>query len=268
MAIKFIQLGRLQPELMHRFTAERQIMARLQHPNVTQILDGGLHDGQPYLVMEYVKGEPFKHDLRTPRREQLNRFMAVCGAVGHAHDNLILHRDIKPDNILVTAAGVPKLLDFGIAKLMETVGSGDTLTAAGAAPFTLQYAAPEVVVGKPATVRSDLYALGVLLYELITGRRPYQLKGMPIAEAAQLLPVIFNRFDALLVPSAPGEAPAGLDFTGDAIMNRIWSYLGVPCVSLPFATGANGLPIGVQIVGAQGEDEKVLSVAAWAEAKL
>ena len=88
------------------------------------------------------------------------------------------------------------------------------------------------------------------------------------AEAAQLLPVIFNRFDALLVPSAPGEAPAGLDFTGDAIMNRIWSYLGVPCVSLPFATGANGLPIGVQIVGAQGEDEKVLSVAAWAEAKL
>ncbi|MEQ9642932.1 MAG: amidase [Alphaproteobacteria bacterium] len=88
------------------------------------------------------------------------------------------------------------------------------------------------------------------------------------AEAAQMLPVIFNRFDAMLVPSAPGEAPKKLDFTGDAIMNRIWSYLGVPCVSLPFATGGNGLPVGVQLVGAQGDDEKVLSVAAWAEARL
>ena len=231
-AIKFVQLASLQPELVQRFTAERQIMARLQHGNITQILDGGVHEGQPYLVMEYVDGLPFRHDPKVPRSQQLRRFAAVCDAVAHAHNNLILHRDLKPDNILVNAEGVPKLLDFGVAKLMETVSSTEALTVAGATPYTLQYAAPELVDGQPATVRTDIYALGVLLYELITDRRPYQLRALSLGQALATLkrgpeqpPTTGDSDLDLIITTAMHPDPGRRYASAAALQDDIWRLL-------------------------------------------
>src|SRR6185436_4361303 len=155
-----------------------RILARLQHANIATILDGGTtEEGQPYLAMEYVEGRPITayceaHDLGT--RQRLVMFTAVCGAVQYAHQNLIVHRDLKPDNILVTADGTPKLLDFGIAKLLAAGLDPDTAPTATMVPMmTPDYASPEQVRGEAVTTSSDIYSLGVVLYELLTGRRPY-----------------------------------------------------------------------------------------------
>jgi non-specific serine/threonine protein kinase/serine/threonine-protein kinase len=178
-ALKLVQVGDDSEETVERFRRERQILAGLDHPNVARLLDGGAtDDGRPYFVMELVQGKPIDRycdhkDLGV--RERLEIFRSVCGAVQYAHRNLIVHRDIKPGNILVTDEGVPKLLDFGIAKILRSgeVGGGATVTQAQAmTPF---YASPEQVKGEPITTSSDVYSLGVLLYELLTGRRPYAL---------------------------------------------------------------------------------------------
>jgi non-specific serine/threonine protein kinase/serine/threonine-protein kinase len=180
-ALKLVRGGAASDYLERRFRQERQILARLQHPNIAAILDGGTTDeGDPYLVMEHVEGRPLtvycsEEGLGT--RERLVIFGAVCGAVQYAHQNLVVHRDLKPDNILVTAEGTPKLLDFGIAKLLAAGVDPDTAPTATLLPMmTPEYASPEQVKGEPVTTASDVYSLGVVLYELLAGRRPYAVK--------------------------------------------------------------------------------------------
>ncbi len=178
-AVKILGSGPGRRDLVARFRAERQILAQLEHPNIAWLLDGGAtDDGRPYLVMEHVSGLPIdlycdEHRLSTAGRLRL--FLKVCGAVRFAHQNLVVHRDLKPANILVTPEGEPKLLDFGIAKLLEPESLDLTVaaTAPGLSPLTPRYASPEQVSDRPVTALSDVYSLGVLLYELLTGHRPY-----------------------------------------------------------------------------------------------
>jgi non-specific serine/threonine protein kinase/serine/threonine-protein kinase len=191
-AIKIVKRGMDTASIVRRFHRERQILAGLSHPNITALLDGGTTpDGLPYFVMEYVEGRPIaeycdNHRLST--RQRLDLFRDVCAAVHYAHQNLVVHRDLKPDNILVTADGVPKLLDFGIAKILNlgvTAGAGE-LTAA-IRLMTPEYASPEQVRGEPVTTSTDVYSLGVLLYQLLTGHRPYRLKTRTPQEIAKAI---------------------------------------------------------------------------------
>jgi serine/threonine-protein kinase len=163
--------------LRERFLRERDILARLSHPNIAQLHEGGVSaDGLPYFTLERVEGEPITRwcDARKAAiRERLQILVKVCDAVQYAHRNLVVHRDIKPTNILVTAQGEPKLLDFGIAKFLDGEPDGAQMTDAHARPMTREYAAPEQVLAQPITTVTDVYALGVLLYELLCGRLPY-----------------------------------------------------------------------------------------------
>jgi non-specific serine/threonine protein kinase/serine/threonine-protein kinase len=179
-AIKLVKGGLKTRELLRRFHSERQILANLQHPNIARLFEAGATpDGLPFFVMEYVEGRPIdgyadEHNLSVAQRLKL--FLAVCSAVSHAHRGLVIHRDIKPGNILVTEEGEPKLLDFGIAKLLDAADSADqTATATLFRAMTPEYASPEQVRGEPITTATDVYSLGVLLYELLTGERPYKL---------------------------------------------------------------------------------------------
>ncbi len=177
-AIKVVRRGMDTDAVLKRFRQERQILAGLDHPNIARLLDGGnTQDGLPYLVMEYVEGEPVTawcERRALPLRDRVALLRTICGAVQFAHQNLVVHRDLKPGNILVTADGAPKLLDFGVAKLLNPEVAGQTLdlTAAAVRVFTPEYASPEQVRGDRITTASDVYSLGVLLHELLTGRRP------------------------------------------------------------------------------------------------
>ncbi|MEM1436516.1 MAG: serine/threonine-protein kinase [Pseudomonadota bacterium] len=185
-AIKFIQAAFASRATRQRFDTERQVMAELSHPAITQLLDGGTVQNQPYLVMEYIEGKPFSYDPALPRDRVLDRFLTVCDAVAHAHARLVLHRDLKPANILIDGAGRPKLLDFGVAKLLQSLGkSQPELTSVAGLPITPNYTAPECLNGAAASVASDVYALGVLLQEVTTGTRPYELAGSSLIEAQQ-----------------------------------------------------------------------------------
>jgi non-specific serine/threonine protein kinase/serine/threonine-protein kinase len=168
-AIKLVRGGEM---LVQRFRQERQILASLEHPNVARLIDGGTTtDGLPYLVMEYVEGTPIDDFARAlPIAEKLRLFLQLCDAVQYAHRSLVIHRDLKPANVLVTAEGVVKLLDFGIAKLqLETPRADATATRL----MTPQYASPEQLLGRAVTTASDVYSLGVILFELLTGSRPF-----------------------------------------------------------------------------------------------
>jgi serine/threonine protein kinase/tetratricopeptide (TPR) repeat protein len=178
-AVKIVDSAPIHGDLGLRFRAERQILASLNHANIARLLDAGeTEDGYPYLVMEYVHGEPV--DRYCDRQQldltaRLNLFLEICNAVQYAHQNLIVHRDLKPANILVTAEGAPKLLDFGIAKLLDTGEAAAVLalTRMNDRLLTPEYASPEQILGRQVTTASDVYALGVVLYELLTGLRPY-----------------------------------------------------------------------------------------------
>jgi serine/threonine-protein kinase len=170
-------------KMLERFRSERQILANLSHPDIARLLDGGTtSDGTPYLVMEYVEGVPLEEYRRANElsvEKKLQLFLRVCAAVEYAHKNLVVHRDIKPGNVLVTEDGSPKLVDFGIAKLMEG-GSGAT-TQPAARLMTPEYASPEQLRGEPITTATDVYGLGVLLYELLSGMHPFaEQSGSPI----------------------------------------------------------------------------------------
>lgn len=176
-AIKILRRGLDTDDIVQRFRSERQILAILDHPNIARLLDGGsTDDGLPYFVMEYIEGEPI-NDYCDERKlnisERLRLFQGVCAAVSYAHRNLVIHRDIKPGNVLVTKDGVPRLLDFGIAKLLSARNSAPERTRPGVHPLTPDYASPEQVRGEAITTASDVYSLGILLYELITGRIPH-----------------------------------------------------------------------------------------------
>ncbi len=185
-AIKLIH-GHGSDEIARRFVHERRILAQLEHPFIARLLDGGTtDDGRPYFVMEHVEGERIDHYCDTRAysiRQRLELFSKVCEAVAFAHLNLVVHRDIKPSNILVTEDAIPKLLDFGVAKLLATESAPETTT--GLAPMTLSYASPEQLMGEAITTASDLYSLGVLLYSLLTGRLPWDLD---LATAPSLRP--------------------------------------------------------------------------------
>jgi eukaryotic-like serine/threonine-protein kinase len=187
-AIKLIDLPLATDLFRERFRQERQILAGLQHPYIARLLDGGVtSEGEPYLAMEYVEGVPinrFCQDKALTTKQRLELFESVCEAVQYAHQNLVVHRDLKPDNILVVQDGTPRLLDFGTAKLLspsQNLSEGQ-FTRHGYQSFTPQYASPEQVLGNPVTTASDTYSLGVLLYLLLTGTLPYELKEFTTAE--------------------------------------------------------------------------------------
>ena len=189
-AIKLLRHHAASASTIERFRRERQILATLSHPNIASLLDGGLtHDGQPWFAMEVIEGESITHwcDARViPVAKRLELFRQVCAATQYAHQSLIIHRDLKPGNILVTTDGQVKLLDFGIAKLLPS-GTEDesdaSLTRMGARAFTPDYASPEQLTGLPVGTPSDVYALGVVLYELLAGRRPLELRTLSAADA-------------------------------------------------------------------------------------
>ena len=181
-AIKVLRRGMDTDDILRRFRNERQILASLNHPNIANLYDGGTTpDGLPYFVMEYVEGLRLlqyvdKHQLSV--NERLELFRKICAAVQYAHQNLIIHRDLKPNNILVTHGGEVKLLDFGVAKLVnpELTGGSITETRANQRVMTPEYASPEQVRGQHVTTATDIYSLGVILYELLTGTKPYKLR--------------------------------------------------------------------------------------------
>lgn len=179
-ALKLLKPGFASRALLSRFARERRILARLAHPNIARLIDAGVTgEGHPYLVLEYVNGLPiteYADSNGLDTRQRLLLMLQVCAAVTHAHNNLIVHRDLKPTNILVTPSGQVYLLDFGVAKLLDDVAEeAADLTRTGVQAFTLHYAAPEQLRGEPATTQTDVYALGVILYELLTGTSPYRI---------------------------------------------------------------------------------------------
>ncbi len=190
-ALKLVSPDAGGEEIIARFYTERQILAGLQHPGIARLLDGGVSDdGWPYIVMEYVEGERIDrycdhHQLSL--RERLELFRRVCHAVQFAHQNLVVHRDIKPGNILMTAEGHPRLLDFGIAKVLDSGRPDAGLTMSGLAPMTPSYASPEQIRNQPITTACDVYALGMLLYRLLTGRPAYRLEGLGFHEIVELI---------------------------------------------------------------------------------
>ena len=190
-AIKLINPGLGGETIRRRFRNEMQILADLNHPNIARLFDGGqTPDGVPYLVMEYVEGSPINHycnDRNLSTEQRLKLFCTVCDAVQYAHQHLVIHRDIKPGNILVTSEGLPKLVDFGIAKLLDNGKSIPDATTTVMPFMTPQYASPEQVYGLSATTATDIYSLGVVLYELLTGRSPYRLKSRVPHELAQAI---------------------------------------------------------------------------------
>jgi len=192
-AIKLVTPGFDSEDALRRFRTERQVLASLDHPNIARLLDGGTTaEGLPYLVMEFVEGQLIDEYCRRQGlslNQRLALFRTTCEAVQYAHQNLVIHRDLKPSNILVTPAGTVKLLDFGIAKLLhpEFMPGTAGLTRAGLRPLTPDYASPEQVRGDPMTTVSDVYSLGVLLYQLLTGRLPYSTAGRSLAEVEKTI---------------------------------------------------------------------------------
>jgi len=211
-AIKMIRTGVLGEAAVRRFHRERQILADLDHPGITRLLDGGTSaSGRPYLVMEYVEGVPIdrwcdERDLSLEQRVRL--FLEVTAAVEYAHRKLVVHRDIKHGNILVTGEGAPKLLDFGIARILEDDAGGAASAATADGAMTPDYASPEQVRGEAVTTATDVYSLGVLLYRLLTGQPPYALAGSSAVERLQS------------ICEVEPERPSGVVRGGDAGAKR------------------------------------------------
>jgi non-specific serine/threonine protein kinase/serine/threonine-protein kinase len=235
-AIKVVKRGLESEFLLSRFANERQILAHFDHPYVTKFFDTGLTaDGRPYFVMEFVAGQQidvYCDANRLGTRARLELFLKVCAGVEYAHRNLVVHRDLKPRNILVTADGDPKLLDFGIAKIMEQDPVTGTLhaTVTLVRMMTPAYASPEQARGEPVSTSSDVYSLGVLLYELLTGHAPYRLGGRTPHEAAEVickaeptLPSTVVRRTEPADPSSGSEAvtPDSISATRDARLARL-----------------------------------------------
>ncbi len=189
-AIRVVKRGLDTEDVLRRFRNERQILAGLHHANIAQLLDGGTSvEGTPYFVMEYVEGLPllkFCDENRLSTNERLDLFKIICSAVQHAHQNLVIHRDLKPSNILVTHNGEVKLLDFGVAKFLNPEMMGDlSQTQTQFRVMTPEYASPEQIRGEHLTTASDIYSLGVILYELLTGERPFKFEGKSFEQMHQ-----------------------------------------------------------------------------------
>jgi len=207
-ALKRVRSGLDTADVLERFRAERQILATLDHPLIARLFDGGTaDDGVPYLVMELVRGVPLDRycdERRLDITARLRLFLQVCTAVEYAHQRLIVHRDLKPSNVLVTVDGIPKLLDFGIAKIVDAMPTNRTATRA----MTLEYASPEQVRGDTITTATDVYALGVVLYRLLTGRFPHQVSAQSLHELAVAITSQDPRSPSAVVAPADEDATA------------------------------------------------------------
>jgi eukaryotic-like serine/threonine-protein kinase len=190
-ALKIVKPGMNSREIISRFEGERQILARLQHPNIARLLDGGISDlGLPYFTMEYVQGKPITEycdEKNLTIEQRLELFKRVCEAVLYAHQNLVIHRDLKPSNILVEENGTVKLLDFGIAKVFEEEENQTSLTKTGMRVMTPEYASPEQVKGEPVSTATDIYSLGLILYQLLSGCPPYEIKSSSALEMEKVI---------------------------------------------------------------------------------
>jgi len=220
-AVKLVHAGLQVEQVLARFEAERQVLARMNHPAIAQVYDAGaLDSGQPYVVMEYVDGQPIDEHCEItslPLNARLDLFLRICDGVQHAHQRGVIHRDLKPSNVLVDATGRPKIIDFGIAKLVEA--DNDTkLTQMDQTLGTPQYMSPEQAAFKPEDVdtRSDVYALGVLLFELLTGRPPYDVDKKTSLEVRQMIletePPRASRAAAASGPVSPSSIAGDLDW--------------------------------------------------------
>lgn len=217
-ALKFLKAGMDTVELLHRFRQERQIMASLEHPYVARLIDGGATpEGRPFLVMEYVEGQRIDDWCRNRGysvEDRCRLFLKVCEAVSYAHRSLVVHRDLKPGNILIAADGSPKLLDFGVAKLLAA-DRDPALTAAGPA-LTPDYASPEQVLGQPITTAADIYSLGAILYELLSCAKPHRLESNTPAEVQRAIcQTQIPRPSAAVDPQLPHAARLGRRLAGD-----------------------------------------------------
>ena len=218
-AVKLIKRGMDSDFIVKRFRHERQILANLNHPNIARLFDGGTtKDDSPYFVMEYIEGEPVQDFIESHKydlRRKLELFLQICAAIAYAHDKQIIHRDIKPSNILVTDEGTPKLLDFGIAKILDPDLIQESVMPTGTQMrlMTPEYASPEQVRGEEITPASDQYSLGVLLYELITGNRPYKFPSRAPHEIARII--------CEEIPSQPSSGDFGKFITENAILSEL-----------------------------------------------
>lgn len=203
-AVKLLSRSSDHPELRKRFLVERQILATISHPNVARLLDAGHRaDGQPYLVMEYVEGKPidaFTAGLTI--RQKISLFLKVCSAVGYLHRNLVVHRDLKPGNIFVTNEGEPKVLDFGIAKVLNLLADSDVTSVRILTP---DYASPEQIAGSPVTTASDVYSLGAVLYKLLTATSPHQFERDSDGAMTSVIPVRKITPLSKVVPALKGD---------------------------------------------------------------
>jgi serine/threonine protein kinase len=235
-AVKLLGPGADDSPLRLRFLAERQILATLSHPNIARLLDAGRQeDGQPYLVMEYIEGKPIDvYSTGFSIRQILTLFLKVCAAVSYLHRNLVVHRDLKPDNILVTREGEPKLLDFGIAKMLDL--AGDDFATSSTRILTPDYASPEQVAGGPITTATDIYSLGGVLYKLLTGASPHQFEGESagqivsaisggsIAPPSQLAPSLKGDLEVILMKALRKE-PQERYSSVDALAEDLRAFL-------------------------------------------
>lgn len=249
-AVKLVRGGIPSPLLDERFKSERQILAGLRHPGVAQLLDGGsTDDGTPYLVMEYIDGAPITtwcEEAALGIDDRLRLFLKVCEAVAYAHRQLVAHRDLKPSNILVTRDGDPKLLDFGIAKLIDTMSESGEVTQTYTV-MTPAYASPEQVSGERASASADVYSLGVLLYEMLSGRLPLETKGLT---PVQLISRVTQDVPAVVSSVVPDdEQRKRLSGDLDAIVSRALRkepdgrYVSVEALAEDVRLHLSGLPI-------------------------
>lgn len=240
-AIKLVRAEYASPSMRRRFLAERRILAGLEHPGIARLLEGGATpEGTPYLVLEYVDGVPIDSwcDARhLPVHERLALFRKVCAAVDHAHQRLVLHRDIKTANVLVDEQGQPKLLDFGIAKLTSAAGAEEDLTVfAAMRPLTPEWASPEQLRGEPLSTASDVYSLGVLLHVLLVGRRPHAADGLSPEALARR---IDESGEPSLAAAASGALPPGVELRalrGD--LERVVAKALAPSPAQRYSTAA------------------------------
>ncbi len=236
-AVKLVASGALSGAARRRFLEERRILSALRHPNIARLFDGGFtEDGSPYFVMEYVDGLPVheycdRHRLSVRRRIEIS--LQVCRAVQHAHQNFVIHRDLKPNNVLVTADGDVKLLDFGIARTLEDGEAAFRTATRSPHPMTLAYASPEQVRNLPVSTATDVYGLALLIYRLVTGRHPYEIAGGSLSQAEKTIcetdPLPPHRAldECPTSEAVPGEADAGAQSCDEIARLRRTSLSGL-----------------------------------------